>query len=131
MSGLAVFATVAGLVFLLLVVELIAATVPLIIVVTLVPPPERENLAQLLAAVDSSRRLRLWRALRLAVVARRLERSRNGRHEPGLWVRRDDARAAGLPSTAPAPWPAEEVHPAGTPGAPGGDASGQRLPAER
>ena len=94
MSSLAVVATVAGLVFLVIVVELIAAIVPLIIVVTLVPPAEREALAQLLAAADSSRRLRLWRALRLAVVARRLERSRNRRHEPGSWVRRDDARAA-------------------------------------
>lgn len=92
MSSLAVVATVAGLLVLILVVELIAAVVPLIIVVALVPPHERETLAQLLAAMDSSRRLRLWPALRLAVAARRLERSRNERHDPGSWVRRDVAK---------------------------------------
>lgn len=90
MSSLAVFATVAALLFLFIVVELVAAIAPLIIVVTLVPPEEREGLAQLLAAADSSRRLRLWRALRLAVAARRLDLARNRRRDPGAWAGRND-----------------------------------------
>ena len=107
MNSLAMFAIVGGLLVLILVVELIAAVVPLIIVVALVPPHERETLAQLLAAVDSSRRLRLWRALRLAVAARRLERSRNMRHEPGAWVRRDAAQPDLAWPTAPPDAPAK------------------------
>jgi len=51
--------------------EAIAAVLPLLIVLTLVPPQERGAVAELLAAVDSSRRLRLWPALRAAVAARR------------------------------------------------------------
>jgi hypothetical protein len=88
-SSLVVFAIVAALLFLFIVVELIAAIVPLLIVVTLVPQEEREGLAQLLAAADSSRRLRLWRALRLAVAARRIDRARNRRRDPDAWARDD------------------------------------------
>jgi hypothetical protein len=58
------------LVVLVLVVEIVAATVPMLIVITMVPPDEREALARLLAAADSSRRLRLWPALRAAATAR-------------------------------------------------------------
>lgn len=58
------------LVVLVLVVELLAATVPMLIVITMVPPEEREALARVLAAADSSRRLRLWPALRAAIAGR-------------------------------------------------------------
>ncbi|GAA4942337.1 hypothetical protein [Actinoplanes utahensis] len=51
--------------------EIVAAALPVVIVITVVPPEEREALARLLAACDSSRRLRLWPALRLAVRERR------------------------------------------------------------
>ena len=95
MTGLAIFAIVAGLVLLLILAELIAAVVPLIIVVTMVPPEEREALAELLAAADSSRRLRLWRALRVAALARRAQRTRNARRDPSAWERIDDTRVGG------------------------------------
>ncbi|GIE91313.1 hypothetical protein [Actinoplanes regularis] len=55
----------------LVLTELVAAALPVIIVIAMVPPHEREGLARLLAACDSSRRLRLWTALRLAVRDRR------------------------------------------------------------
>jgi hypothetical protein len=61
------------LVLLVAVVELAAATVPMLIVIAFVPADEREALARVLASVDSSRRLRLWPALRLAVAVRRGE----------------------------------------------------------
>jgi putative exporter of polyketide antibiotics len=53
--------------------ELVAAALPVLIVIAMVPREEREGLARLLAACDSSRKLRLWPALRLAVRARRAE----------------------------------------------------------
>jgi hypothetical protein len=59
-------------------VELIVATVPMLIVITMVPPHEREVLATVLASVDSSPRLRLWPALRLAAAARRARRRATG-----------------------------------------------------
>jgi putative exporter of polyketide antibiotics len=71
MSDLAIFTIVAGLVTLFILVELACAVLPLLIVVTMVAPEERRALAELIAATDRSRRLRLWRALRLAVLARR------------------------------------------------------------
>ena len=71
MSTLAIVGLVAMLVAFFLVVELITATLPLLLVITLVPHAERRELAMLLAAADSSRRLRLWPALRAAVAARR------------------------------------------------------------
>lgn len=74
MSGLAVFTVVAALVFLVVVVELSAAALPMLIVLIFVPPEERPGLAGLLAAIDSSPRLRLWPALRAAVQSRRTAR---------------------------------------------------------
>ena len=67
---------VAVMAFILFIVllELLVAVVPLIVVVLCVPPEERRELAQLMATVDSSSRLRLWTALRLAVAARRKQR---------------------------------------------------------
>jgi hypothetical protein len=70
-SDLVIFAIVAALVALFIVVELASAVLPLLIVVTMVAPEERAALAQLIAATDRSRKLRLWRALRLAVLAQR------------------------------------------------------------
>ena len=64
-------AAVAALVLLFVAAEIIAAVLPIIIVITLVPPEDRRGLAELLAATDSSRKLRLWPALRVAVAARR------------------------------------------------------------
>lgn len=57
-------------------IELIAAVVPLIVVVLIVPPEQRQDLAAVIAAADSSRRLRLWPALRVAVRARRHARAK-------------------------------------------------------
>ncbi|BCJ55620.1 hypothetical protein Asp14428_70950 [Actinoplanes sp. NBRC 14428] len=74
MSDLMIIGMVAGIVVFVVVVELAAAVLPVLIVVTLVPPEERHGLAECLAAADSSRRLRVWRALRAAVVNRRRER---------------------------------------------------------
>jgi hypothetical protein len=65
-----------GALAVLVLTELIAAVLPVVIVIALVPPQERDGLAHLLAACDSSRKLRLWRALRLAVRARREEARR-------------------------------------------------------
>ena len=56
--------------------ELAAAVLPILVVVLLVPADQRADLARVLAAADSSRRLRLWRALRVAVAARRSTRKR-------------------------------------------------------
>jgi hypothetical protein len=74
MSALAVVATVAGLVAFFIIAELAAAVLPILIIVAFVPPEERRGLAELMAAADSSSRLRLWTALRVAVTARRRER---------------------------------------------------------
>ncbi|GAB7036246.1 hypothetical protein JCM9533A_00930 [Catenuloplanes niger JCM 9533] len=71
MSTFAPFVAVALLVVFFLLVEVAAATLPLLIVVTLVPPGERRELAEVLAAADHGRRLRLWPALRAAAAARR------------------------------------------------------------
>ena len=70
MTGYIVLVAVGALMVLVL-TELAAAVLPVIIVIAVVPPEEREGLARLLAACDSSRRLRLWPTLRLAVRARR------------------------------------------------------------
>lgn len=69
-----------GALAVIIVTELVAATLPVVIVIATVPPEEREGLARLLAACDSSRRLRLWKALRLAVRARRAEARRTTPH---------------------------------------------------
>lgn len=62
---------VLGTLVLVVVTELVTAVLPLVLVIALVPREERRDLADLLAAADSSRRLRLWPALRTAVRARR------------------------------------------------------------
>jgi hypothetical protein len=77
MSAAVVCAVLATLI-LVVVVEVVAAVLPLILVIALVKPEERPVLAELLAAADSTRRLRLWPALRIAVTARR-HRLRRGR----------------------------------------------------
>jgi len=82
MRDLVLFLMISALVVVLALVELLAAVVPLLIVVSLVPPEERAGLAELIATVDSRRRLRLWPALRLAVRARRSRAARK-RSGPG------------------------------------------------
>jgi hypothetical protein len=62
---------VALVVLFFLVVELAAAIAPILIIVTLVPREDRPALAHLLSQIDSSRRLRLWPALRAATAHRR------------------------------------------------------------
>jgi hypothetical protein len=89
MSEFAVLAAVAALVMLFVLAEIAAAVLPVIIVVALVPPEERATLAELIAAADSSRRLRLWPALRVAVAARRLDRARNQHRPENQWKQRD------------------------------------------
>jgi hypothetical protein len=85
MDSVAVFVTVAIVVVLAVFVELVAAVLPMIIVLALVPPEERHGLAELIAATDSSRKLRVWPALRLAVAARRLDLARNERRRNDRW----------------------------------------------
>lgn len=67
---------VAAVVLVIVLTEIIAAAVPLLIVITLVPAHERQELAGLLAACDSSRKLRFWTALDVAVKARRMRASK-------------------------------------------------------
>jgi hypothetical protein len=75
MTGSVVIVAAGALVILVL-TELLAAALPVVIVIAMVPPQERDGLARLLAACDSSRRLRLWPAYRLAVRARREQAKR-------------------------------------------------------
>jgi hypothetical protein len=70
----AVLVTVVALVVLVLLVELASAVLPIIIVIALVPPEERHSLAEVIAAADSSHKLRIWPALRAAVKARHTAR---------------------------------------------------------
>jgi hypothetical protein len=74
MRDLLIVLLIAGMVGLFAVSEVLAAVLPILVVVMLVPPAERAALAEVIAAIDSSRRLRLWPALRLAVFARRRAR---------------------------------------------------------
>ncbi|HET6534405.1 MAG TPA: hypothetical protein VFH03_27805 [Actinoplanes sp.] len=76
MNEFAVLAAVTALVMLFVLAEIAAAVLPLIIVLTLVAPEQRQSLADVLAACDSSRKLRIWTALRVAVKARRARRNR-------------------------------------------------------
>lgn len=76
MNEIAVIAAIAALIMLFVLAEIAAAVLPLIIVVALVPPEERADLAKVVAACDSSRRLRFWPALRAAVTMRRQQRGR-------------------------------------------------------
>ncbi|MDY7085828.1 MAG: hypothetical protein SYR96_12050 [Actinomycetota bacterium] len=94
---------VALLVLLFVLSEIVAAVLPLIIVLTCVPERERETLARVLAAADSSRRLRLWSSLRLAVALRRQERRiarevRDPRRNPYAHL---NAHFADMPGDAP------------------------------
>lgn len=75
MEHIALVGAVGAFVGLVVVVELAAAVLPLVIILAFVPACERAVLADLIAAADSSRRLRVGRALRLAVAARRAERA--------------------------------------------------------
>jgi hypothetical protein len=90
MNELVVVIAVAAVVVLFVLVEIAAAVVPILIIIVAVPPDERHGLAELVAAADSSPKLRLWPALRVAVAARR------GRHlrqpEPVLSGRSRDSR---------------------------------------
>ena len=79
MNQFAVLAAVATLVALFVLAEIAAAVLPLILVVALVPPEQRQELASVLAACDSSRRLRMWPALRAAVEARRRQATTGAR----------------------------------------------------
>ena len=90
MNEFAVLAAVAALIMLFVLVEVASAVLPLIIVLTLVPPGERQELANLIAACDSSHKLRIWPALRLAVQARRRQREQAANtDDPNLNRHRD------------------------------------------
>lgn len=101
MTQIAVLAAVAALVMLFVLAEIAAAVLPLIIVVTMVPPEERHQLAQLIAACDSSRRLRIWPALRVAVKARRQARDRDVNPRRDREMPFDQARAHEPPINPP------------------------------
>ena len=74
MPGAVVVFSVALAIIVIVMMEVIAAVLPVVVVILLVPPHERAGLAELIAAADSSRRLRMWPALRVAVRARRQSR---------------------------------------------------------
>lgn len=65
-----------GCLMFIVITEVVVAIVPLLLVLALVPRDERRELAEVLAALDSRRRLRLWPTLRYAVNARRKHLSR-------------------------------------------------------
>lgn len=90
--SLAIVAAIAAVVILVVFAEVAAAVLPVIIILALVPPEERQGLAELIAATDSSRKLRVWPALRLAVAARRLDLARNERRRTGRWDALDENR---------------------------------------
>ncbi|SNT64157.1 hypothetical protein SAMN05421812_116123 [Asanoa hainanensis] len=77
MEHIALVGMIGAFVGVVVVVELAAAVLPLVIILAYVPPGERAALTELIAATDSSRRLRVGRALRLAVAARRVARARD------------------------------------------------------
>lgn len=81
MSTLLVVGIVGLLIVLIGLTELLAASIPLLLVILMVPHHERAQLAELIAAADRSRRLRLWPALRAAIAARR-SRERLTRQRP-------------------------------------------------
>jgi hypothetical protein len=76
MDKFAVPAIVALLVVLFILTEIASAVLPLLIVIAFVPTGDRDALAQVVAACDTSRKLRIWPALRLAVALRRQEQQR-------------------------------------------------------
>jgi putative exporter of polyketide antibiotics len=71
-----VFVAALGCLAFIVVSEIVVAVLPLVLVIALVPREERRDLAELLAAADSRRRLRLWPALRIAAASRRRRLSR-------------------------------------------------------
>ncbi|HEU4349953.1 MAG TPA: hypothetical protein VFR35_19420 [Actinoplanes sp.] len=87
-------AAVAALVMLFVLAEIAAAVLPLIIVMTLVPPEQRHELAEVLAACDSSRKIRLWTSLRAAVKARRTQHDRAARAASPHCAEKQHDRAA-------------------------------------
>ncbi|MCA2214759.1 hypothetical protein [Jidongwangia harbinensis] len=99
MTELTVLAAVASTLLVIVFAEVAAAVLPLLIVLIFVPPEERDSLARLLATCDNSRRLRLWPALRTAVVARREQR---------LAVHRD--REAAFRRARGLEWPINPAH---------------------
>lgn len=74
MNEFEVLCAVVVLIAMFLTVEVASAVLPIVVVITFVPPEQRPALAHLIATVDSSHKFRLWRALRLAVQARRGQR---------------------------------------------------------
>ena len=108
---------VALIVALVVLSEIVAAVIPLVIVLTCVPVRERDSLARVLAALDSSRRLRLWSALRLAVTLRRqeIEHARAAgdcRRNPYAHL---NAYFADLPGNAPVNPPYDRAEPVSPP----------------
>lgn len=75
---LIVIVAIALVVVLCVTAELLSAVVPLLLVIAFVAPEDRPALAAVLAAADSSHRLRFWPALQAAVAARRLRRRPHG-----------------------------------------------------
>lgn len=80
MNEQVVIIAVAATVLLFAGTEILAAVLPILVVVILVPPHERAALADLIAATDRSRKLRLWSALRVSVGARRLGQTCHRHH---------------------------------------------------
>ncbi|MBM2623264.1 hypothetical protein JIG36_47985 [Actinoplanes sp. LDG1-06] len=108
---------VALLVLLFVLTEIVSAVLPLIIVLAFVPERERESLARALAALDSSRRLRLWPELRLAVTLRRQQRrvaraARDPRRNPYAHLNR---HFADMPGDAPLNPPYDRAEPVSPP----------------
>ena len=108
---------VALLVFAIILSEVVSAVLPLIIVLTCVPERDREALARVLAALDSSRRLRAWPALRLAVAMRRQERrvaraARDPRRNPYAHL---NEHFANMPGDAPLNMSYERAEPVSPP----------------
>nr|WP_221376263.1 hypothetical protein [Actinoplanes polyasparticus] len=97
--------------------EILAAVIPLVIVLTCVPPGERDGLARVLAVLDSSRRLRVWSALRLAVALRRqeIEQARAAADPCRNPYAHLNAHFADLPGDAPLNPPYDRVEPVSPP----------------
>lgn len=74
MDHVTIFVAAVAVILLVILVEFLSAVLPMVIVLTMVPPAERHGLAELLAAADSSPKLRLWSALKVATLARRRQR---------------------------------------------------------
>ncbi|MCO8275972.1 hypothetical protein M1L60_35880 [Actinoplanes sp. TRM 88003] len=108
---------VALIVVLIVLSEILAAVIPLIIVLTCVPAAERDGLARVLAVIDSSRRLRVWSALKLAVVLRRqeIEQARTAQDPLRNPYAHLNDHFANLPGDAPLNPPYERAEPVSPP----------------